>query len=98
MRRAGVFVFPSRYEGFGLPPLEAMRLGVPAIVSGAGALPEVCGDGAVQANGPMEIAAEILRLRKDPAARAALIARGRQRAEQFTWAAAADGLLRVWGR
>lgn len=48
MRRAGVFVFPSRYEGFGLPPLEAMRLGVPTIVSTEGSLPEVCGGGAAQ--------------------------------------------------
>ncbi len=48
MRRAGVFVFPSRYEGFGLPPLEAMRLGVPTIVSTEGSLPEVCGPGAAQ--------------------------------------------------
>lgn len=96
MRRAGVFVFPSRYEGFGLPPLEAMRLGVPVIVSREGALPEVCGDGAVQANEPAEIAAEILRLRKDATARAALIARGQRRAAQFTWDAAAEALLALW--
>src|SRR5205814_10273483 len=48
IRRAALLVFPSRYEGFGLPPLEAMRLGVPAVVSNAGSLPEVCGDAAVQ--------------------------------------------------
>ncbi len=47
MRRASVFVFPSLYEGFGLPPLEAMRLGVPSIVSTGGSLPEVCGGGAI---------------------------------------------------
>ncbi|MGQ0506085.1 MAG: glycosyltransferase family 4 protein [Myxococcaceae bacterium] len=46
MRRATVVAFPSRYEGFGLPPLEAMRLGTPAVVSTAGSLPEVCGKGA----------------------------------------------------
>lgn len=98
MRRAGVFAFPSRYEGFGLPPLEAMRLGVPTIVSGAGALAEVCGDGAARATTPSEIAREILRLREDAGARAALIDRGRRQAARFTWDAAADALLRVWGR
>src|SRR5262249_3114811 len=46
MRRATVFAFPSRYEGFGLPPLEAMRLGIPTVVSPAGGPPGVCGDGA----------------------------------------------------
>ena len=54
MKRAGVFVFPSRYEGFGLPPLEAMRLGVPTIISTEGSLPEICGDGAAQV-GPDDV-------------------------------------------
>lgn len=54
MKRAGVFVFPSRYEGFGLPPLEAMRLGVPTIISNAGSLPEICGEGAAQV-GPDDV-------------------------------------------
>ncbi len=47
---ASVFVFPSLYEGFGLPPLEAMASGCPAIVSGTSSLPEICGDAACYIN------------------------------------------------
>jgi glycosyltransferase involved in cell wall biosynthesis len=88
MRRAAVFVFPSRYEGFGLPPLEAMRLGVPTIVSTEGSLPEVCGDGALQV-GPDDVVAlsEALEtLLRHRAERETWAARGLARARQFSWA------------
>lgn len=98
MRRAGVFVFPSRYEGFGLPPLEAMRLGVPTIVSTAGALPEICGDGAVQVDPDDEVAlaSQLARLEDDPQAREELARKGRARAARFTWEAAARGVLALY--
>ncbi|MBS1149272.1 MAG: group 1 glycosyl transferase [Myxococcaceae bacterium] len=87
MKRARLFVFPSRYEGFGLPPLEAMRLGVPTIISTAGALPEICGDAAVQVDPDDEgaLAVQVARLLDDPRAREELALRGRRRAAQFTW-------------
>ncbi len=89
MRRARCFVFPSRYEGFGLPPLEAMRLGVPTIVSTAGALPEVCGDGAVQV--PPDDAGALARAIAEADAR--LGERGRARAAGFQWAKCARATL-----
>jgi glycosyltransferase involved in cell wall biosynthesis len=91
MRKASVFVFPSLYEGFGLPPLEAMRLGVPVVCSNAGALPEVCGEAAAQvapddADG---LAAALRRLLDSPDERRTRIAAGKRRAAGFTWDATA---------
>ncbi len=91
MKRAGVFVFPSRYEGFGLPPLEAMRLGVPTIISTEGSLPEVCGDGAWQV-GPDDVgglAQQLSSWLTRPDERAAWAARAGRRAAGFTWGEAA---------
>jgi glycosyltransferase involved in cell wall biosynthesis len=100
MRRAGVFVFPSRYEGFGLPPLEAMRLGVPTIVSGEGSLPEICGGGAmlVGVDDELRLAQTIERLMTDGAEREVWRARARARAAEFTWEAAARKTLDVYRR
>jgi len=86
-RLASVFVFPSLYEGFGLPPLEAMAAGAPVITSNISSLPEVVGDAAVLIN-PMdvgEIADAMARVLGDPALRADLIRRGRQRVQAFSW-------------
>jgi glycosyltransferase involved in cell wall biosynthesis len=98
MKRAHVFVFPSRYEGFGLPPLEAMRLGVPAIVSTAGAMPEICGDGAVQVdpNDDGALAVQLARLLDDPRAREALAQRGKERAAELSWEATARKVLALY--
>ncbi len=87
IRRAAVFVFPSRYEGFGLPPLEAMHLGVPVIISNAGALPEVCGEAAVQVdpNDREGLAQALSRLLKSPEERAARGEAGRRWAARYTW-------------
>ena len=87
-RRAALVVFPSLYEGFGLPPLEAMACGCPVACSEAGSLPEVVGDAAVlfDPRDPAAIAAGV----EDALARADdLAARGTQQAAQFTWAATA---------
>jgi glycosyltransferase involved in cell wall biosynthesis len=98
MRRASVFVFPSRYEGFGLPPLEAMRLGVPTIVSTAGALPEVCADGAlhVSPTNPNELAEALERMLRSSDERARWAQRGKERAKPFTWRRAAEQTLELY--
>lgn len=91
---AAVFIFPSLYEGFGIPPLEAMLCGCPVAASDASSIPEVCGD-AVHYFDPrdhttMKAAIELI-LQSD-AYRKSLIERGRQRAQKFTWDRSADCL------
>ncbi len=87
-RRASALVFPSRYEGFGQPPLEAMACGCPVAVSHAASLPEVCGDAAsyFDPESPESIAAAVAGVLADPEP---WRARGLERAGQFTWAASA---------
>ncbi len=95
---AEAFVFPSLYEGFGLPPLEAMACGTPAIVSNTSSLPEVCGDAALQVN-PLDveaIAGAIDRILSDHDLADDLRRRGLARAEQFTWERAAREVLRAY--
>ena len=92
--------FPSLYEGFGLPLLEAMSRGVPAVVGAAGALPEL-GEGAALTANPDDvnsIAAALERLLSDEALRKKLGEEGRRRAASFTWARAADQTLEVLRR
>jgi glycosyltransferase involved in cell wall biosynthesis len=98
MRRASAFVFPSRAEGFGLPPLEAMRAGVPVVASTAGALPEVCGEAAalVDPDDAEGLAAELVRLLGSTQERQRRAALGRQQAAHFTWARAAREVLEVY--
>ena len=88
-RLAAVFAFPSLYEGFGLPPLEAMASGTPAVVSNASSLPELVGDGAVLVDPyePRDIADGIRRALDDAALREELRARGLARARSFSWPA-----------
>lgn len=98
MRRASVFAFPSRYEGFGLPPLEAMRLGVPVISSDAGSLPEVCGDAAlmVSPDDSEGLARAIDGVMRSPLEQKRLGDAGRRQAARFTWKGAAEKMLAVY--
>ena len=86
-RLASVFVFPSLYEGFGLPPLEAMAAGTPVITSNVSSLPEVVGDAAILIDPyePNEIAEAMRRVLTDPALREDLRARGLVRVKEFSW-------------
>jgi glycosyltransferase involved in cell wall biosynthesis len=84
---ARLFVFLSLYEGFGLPPLESLACGVPAIVAGTTALPEVVDDGAVLVDpgDPVRISECILELFHDETLRRVMSARGRARSRLFSW-------------
>lgn len=86
-RTCALFVFPSRYEGFGFPPLEAMARGAPVVSAATGSLPEVLGDAAAMIEGfdPEAWAPTIGRLLADEAARRELAARGPAQAAKFTW-------------
>jgi glycosyltransferase involved in cell wall biosynthesis len=86
-RLASVFVFPSLYEGFGLPPLEAMALGAPVITSNVSSLPEVVGDAAllIDPRDAGSIAAAMARVLGDSALRDDLVRRGHERVRAFSW-------------
>ncbi len=88
-RLAGVFVFPSLYEGFGLPPLEAMASGTPVVTSNVSSLPEVAGDAAVLVDpyDPDAIAGGIEHVLTDERVRHDLRRKGLARAKQFSWEA-----------
>jgi alpha-1,3-rhamnosyl/mannosyltransferase len=98
LRGATLFAFPSVYEGFGFPPLEAMVAGVPVVTTTAGSLPEVVGDGAelVEPGDADALASAIDRLLVDDGARADLVARGRQRIRAFSWKECAAGLAALY--
>jgi glycosyltransferase involved in cell wall biosynthesis len=97
MQGALVFAYPSLYEGFGLPPLEAMACGVPVVVSNVSSLPEVVGDTGLQVSpyDPGELAGALRHLLEDRQAADLLGARGRQRAAAFTWERSAARLEEV---
>ncbi len=101
---ADLFVFPSLYEGFGLPLLEAMACGVPVISSDASSLPEVAATGGEPAawllppGDEAAWSAAMLRLLTDDAAQQRLVAAGAAQAARFTWAAAARQLLGLYER
>jgi glycosyltransferase involved in cell wall biosynthesis len=95
---AKIFVFPSLYEGFGLPPLEAMAHGTPVVTSNTSSLPEVVGNAAVLVNpeNVFEIMRALLRVLLDQPLRDKLKGRGYEQAKRFSWDASARQILRVY--
>jgi glycosyltransferase involved in cell wall biosynthesis len=94
------FVFPSIYEGFGLPTLEAMACQTPVIASRGGSLPEIVGDAALLVD-PFDVAGfagAMGRLWREPSLRQEMVERGRARARQFSWRRAAEETLDVYRR
>lgn len=96
--QADVFVYPSFYEGFGLPVLEAMTLGAPVVTSNVSSLPEVAGDAALYANphSPAELAEQIWRLIDSSGLRETLVARGYAQAGRFSWRRTAEETLKAY--
>jgi len=95
---AAAFVFPSRYEGFGLPPLEAMACGTPVVASNVSSLPEVVGDAAMQINpeNVFDIARGIREVLLDEELRARMVRRGREQAARFSWSWTARQVLEIY--
>jgi glycosyltransferase involved in cell wall biosynthesis len=95
---ASAFVFPSLYEGFGLPPLEAMACGTPVVTSGLSSLPEVTGDAAMLVNpeNVFDIARGIREVLLDERLHAELIRRGYEQVRRFSWATAARQVLEIY--
>lgn len=89
---AQMLVLPSFYEGFGLPPLEAMSCGCPTVVSNAASIPEVCGDASLYFDPENidEMAKAIVQVARDEALRKILIQKGYERMKMFTWAKTAE--------
>ncbi|HUE75895.1 MAG TPA: glycosyltransferase family 1 protein [Chloroflexota bacterium] len=97
---ATALVYPSLYEGFGLPALEAMACGTPVIASSAGALPEVCGNAAILVD-PLaisELANAMDRVARQPSLRQELVGLGFARVAEFTWEATATATLDAYRR
>ena len=97
---AGVLAYPSIYEGFGHPPFEAMRAGVPVVTTRAGSLPEVVGDAAlfVDVDDDDALADALSRVLTDDTLRAQLVALGHEQVQHFPWSRAADNFVALYRR
>ncbi len=97
---AAVVAYPSRYEGFGLPPLEALAAGTPVVATRAGALPEVLDDAAewAEVGDPGSVAAALHTVLDDPERAAAIVTAGRRRLDTYSWDRTAAGLTDLYRR
>ena len=95
---AKIFVFPSLYEGFGLPPLEAMAHGTPVVASNTSSLPEVVGNAALLVNpeNVFEIRRALQRALLDPALRERMKQRGYEQAQRFSWTTSVTRILEIY--
>lgn len=96
---ASVFAYPSVYEGFGLPVLEAMACECPVVASNTSSLPEICGEAALLVDPDQieEIAGAIHKAVSDPVLRNGLITMGKERVQEFSWKKAAEETLNIYG-
>lgn len=97
-RNASVFIYPSRYEGFGIPPLEAMAAGCPVIACNISSLPEVVGDAGLlfDPDNPKDLGNKIENIINDKALAASLVEKGKLRAKRFTWDAMAEKVYKAY--
>lgn len=97
LKNTDVFVYPSFYEGFGMPVLEAQKAGVPVVVSNTGALPEILGNSAllVNPNNIEEIAEAIYKVLSSEQLRNDLIKKGQENIKHFSWFKCAEETLRI---
>ncbi len=95
---ADLFVYPSLYEGFGLPPIEAMACGTPVITSNVSSLPEVVGEAALTVNpyDTLELAETILKVLSDDSLRSELSRKGLEHSRKYNWRDIAERVLRVY--
>ncbi|WP_141604625.1 glycosyltransferase family 4 protein [Terrilactibacillus laevilacticus] len=97
IKNASALIFPSLYEGFGLPPLESMACGCPAIVSNSASIPEVCGNAALyfNPNSPIDISKKLIQFNNDRSLRESLIIRGKKQATLYKWEDSAKKTLSI---
>ena len=96
-RHAHCLLYPSRFEGFGMPVLEAMTLGCPVVASACTSIPEIAADGAILVpDGAPEGLADAMQSLQDPGLRARMIAAGLRRSTSFSWARSADAHAQVY--
>ena len=98
--RASLFIYPSYYEGFGIPPIEAMSCGTPVIVSDRTSLPEVCGDAAlyIEPDNPEDIKEKIELILNDESLQKQMIERGKQQSSRYSWEESAKEHMQLFKR